>query len=349
MTNLKILSSPHIRDSKTINSIMRDVIFALTPALLGSLLFFSYRALVIMLISIISCVGFEYLYNRLLNKQQTISNLSCVVTGILLGFNIPVTAPVWLAVIGSAFAIIVVKMLFGGISKNITNPAASGTALLLAFFTNYMTRYVNPNGALDHTVNTLPIFRNVDKDLAFVKTSLSYLKDRDANVLKSVPITADFIGTTAGCIGTTSAILLIIGGCYLIYKRVITWHIPTSFILTVALLTFIFPTFDGISRTQFVMYNLFGGGLMLGAIFMATDYSTSPVTPLGRIIYGIGCGVLTVVIRYFSIYSDGVIFAILIMNFFTLFIDRHTIPTSFGKKNMLARVLERFKKGGERK
>lgn len=320
---------------------MRDVIIALVPALLGSVLFFSFRALIIVAVSVLSCVGFEFLYNLILKKPQTVGDLSAAVTGILLGFNMPVTVPLYLPVIGAAFAIPIVKMLYGGLGKNIANPALCGRIFLFLSFSSYMTKWVDANTAITKTVSSLPLFKNVD--VVSSATPLAYLKSGDLSGLKNIPISSAFIGTIGGCLGETSAILLIIGGLYLMYKHVITWHIPVSFIGTVALLTFLFPQINGMSRLSFMAYNLFSGGLMLGAFFMATDYATSPITPKGRIIYGIGCGAITVFIRFFGGYPEGVSFAILLMNFLTWFIDKHTIPTKFGGENKYARLFKKTK------
>ena len=328
MSNLfRVTSSPHIKSEKTVTSVMRDVIIALTPALLGGILFFSLRALVIVLISVASCVLFEFLYNLILKKEQHINDLSAVVTGMLIGFNLPVTVPVWLPVIASAFAIIVVKMLYGGIGKNIVNPALSGRIFVFISFSGLMTKWIPAGQTINKSVLSLPLFKNVD--VVSSATPLSYLKNGDASIVTDVPLINAFSGAVGGCIGETSAVLLIVGGIYLLYKKIINWHIPASFIGTVALVTFLFPTVADISRFEFMCYHLFSGGLMLGAIFMATDYATSPVTPVGRIIYGVGCGLITVFIRYFGGYPEGVSFAILLMNFLTWFIDKNTIPTKF--------------------
>ena len=320
---------------------MRDVIIALTPAMLGAILFFSFRALIIIAVSVLSCVLFEFLYDIIFKKGRTVNDLSAVVTGILLGFNMPVTVPIYLPVIGAAFAIIVVKMLYGGLGKNIANPALCGRIFLFLSFSSYMTTWIDASTAVNKTAASLPLFANVD--VVSSATPLSYLKNADASILSNVPLSSAFIGTVGGCLGETSAILLIIGGLYLLYKRVITWHIPVSYLGTVAVITFIFPHMTNITRLQFMSYNLFCGGLMLGAIFMATDYATSPVTPKGRIIYGIGCGLLTVFIRYFGGYPEGVSFAILLMNFLTWFIDKHTIPTKFGGENKYAKYFKKAK------
>lgn len=339
---LRVSSSPHIKDEKTVTSVMRDVIIALTPALLGSILFFSFRALVIVLISVLSCVLFEFLYNLALKKKQTIGDLSAVVTGILIAFNLPVAAPIWLPVIAAAFAIIVVKMLYGGIGKNIVNPALAGRIFVFLSFSGLMSDvWVSSGAFFNKTAQKIPLFANVD--VVSSATPLSYLKEGNAAITNDIPLFNAFAGTIGGCIGETSAILLIIGGLYLIYKKIITWHIPVSFLGTVAVITFLFPNISDISRFEFTAYHLFSGGLMLGAIFMATDYATSPVTPLGRIIYGVGCGLITIFIRYFGGYPEGVSFAILLMNFLTWFIDKNTIPTKFGGETKYAKLISRIK------
>lgn len=336
MSNLyRVTSSPHLKDDRTVTTIMRDVLIALTPALLGSVLFFSFRALFIVAISVLSCVLFEFLYNLIFKKKQTIGDLSAAVTGMLLGFNLPVTVPLWLPVIGAAFAILVVKMLYGGIGKNIVNPALAGRIFIFISFADLMTKWVPAGKA------SIPLFANVD--VVSCATPLSYLKTGNASILNDIPLANAFSGITGGCIGETSAILLIVGGIYLLYRKVITWHIPVSFLGTVAVLTFLFPNAHDIPRLELVGYHLFSGGLMLAAIFMATDYATSPVTPKGRIIYGIGCGLITVVIRYFGGYPEGVSFAILLMNFLSWFIDKNTIPTKFGGENKYAGFIDKIK------
>ena len=333
---LQVSSSPHVKSPRTTQTVMRDVLIALLPALIGSVIFFTFRALVIVAVSVASCVLFEYLYNLIFKKPQTVGDLSAVVTGVLLGFNMPVTVPIYLPVIGAAFAIIVVKMLYGGLGKNVANPALCGRIFLFLSFSSYMTRWVDAQTGI--SFKTLPLFANVD--VVSSATPLSYLKT-GAAIPQS--ISSAFIGTVGGCLGETSAVLLIIGGLYLLYKKVITWHIPVAYIGTVAIITFLLPHVDAYSRLQFMGYNLFSGGLMLGAIFMATDYATSPITPKGRLIYGVGCGLITVFIRYFGGYPEGVSFAILLMNFMTWFIDKHTIPVQFGGESRYAKLFKKTK------
>ena len=340
-----VTPSPHIKDIRTTQTVMRDVIIALCPALIASVIFFSFRALVIVGISVVSCVAFEFLYNLIFKKKQSVTDLSAIVTGMLLGFNLPVSAPVWLPIIGAAFAILVVKMLYGGLGKNIVNPALAGRIFLFLSFSGFMTKWVPANTAVNHSASSLPLFSNVGADVVSTATPLQYLKNGDITISNHVSLPNAFLGNMPGCIGETSAVLLIIGGLYLLYKRVITWHIPVSMIGTVALVTFLLPTYDGISRLQFMSYHLLSGGLILGAIFMATDYATSPVTPKGRIIYGIGIGLITVFIRYFGGYPEGVSFAILLMNFFVWFIDKNTIPERFGGEKKYGKLISKlFKK-----
>ncbi len=338
-----VTSSPHIKDSKTTQTVMRDVIIALTPAFIGSILFFSFRAVVIVAIAVASCVLFEFLYNLVFKRTQTIGDLSAVVTGMLIGFNVPVSVPIWLPIIASAFAIIVAKMLYGGLGKNIVNPALTGRIFLLLSFSNYMTVWINPNSALNHTASALPLFKNISSDIISSATPLSYLQGADSKIIYDYPLQTAIIGNIPGCLGETSAILLIIGGIYLLYKKVITWHIPVSILGTVAILTFLFPQFDGINRFQFMSYSLLSGGLILASAFMATDYATSPVTPSGRVIYGICIGAITVFIRYFGGYPEGVSFAILLMNFFVWFIDKNTIPTKFGGEKKYEKLFRKSK------
>lgn len=316
MNKLIVSSSPHSKDHRNVSAIMGCVLIALAPAAAGAVIYFKWKALFLMLISILSCVLFEYLFNLLAKKKQTLYDCSAIVTGLLLAFNLPVTAPLWLPPIGALFSIFVVKMLFGGLGKNLFNPALAGRAFLMLSFTPYMVgQWTRP-------------FDGVS-----TATPLSYLKNASGEL---VTITNKFtvadcaLGNIGGCLGETSALLLLIGGLYLLYKRVITWHIPVSFIGTVAIITLMFPRFNDINAYQYMQYHIFSGGLFLGAFFMATDYSTSPITRMGRILYGIGCGLLTVFIRYFGGYPEGVSFAILIMNCFATYLDHKTIPNVFG-------------------
>ncbi len=330
MEKLLVSSSPHVKSQRTTHFFMQDVILALMPVLIMGVVFFSYRALVVVSLSVVSCVFFEALYNKILKMPSTIKDGSAVVTGLILGLNLPVTIPVYLPIIGAAFAIIVVKMLYGGLGKNIVNPAAAARIFLFICYSKSMSTWVAPVTELGQNAADLSLFANVD--LVSTATPLTYLKDagRIVSLAANYSLMDLFIGRVGGCIGETCAILLILGGLFLLARKVITWHIPVSFIGTVALLTFVFPKYTTISRVDFMLYHLLSGGLLLGAIYMATDFATSPTTRLGRIIYGCGCGVLTVIIRYFGGYPEGVSFAILIMNFFAWYIDQRTMPKKFG-------------------
>ncbi len=317
MNDLIVSSSPHSKDHRTVRSMMAYVLIALSPAVAASVIYFKWRALLLIAISVFSCVFFEFIYNLLMKRKQTISDLSAIITGVLLAFTLPVSTPLWLPPIGALFAIIVVKMLFGGLGKNIFNPAAAGHLFLLLIFSNFMTgRWTTPFDSVS-SATPLEYLKNASGELVTIGDKFS--------------IFDCMVGNVAGCLGETSAVLLLLGGLYLIYKRVITWHISVSFIGTVAAVTFLFPRFNDISAFQFMQYHLFSGGLFLAAFFMATDYSSAPITPLGRIIYGIGCGLITILIRYFGGHPEGVTFALLIMNGFARFLDTKTIPKSFGR------------------
>ena len=257
---------------------------------------------------------------KLLHKPTSIGDLSAVVTGILLAFNVPVSAPIWMPVIGGAFSVIIVKMLFGGIGKNFMNPALAGRAFMMASWPAFMTTWTRPGVEL-------PLFGNVTvTDAMSTATPLAQLKTGalpDANVLDL------FLGQTGGVIGETSVLALLLGGAYLVWRKVITINIPVAYILTVAVLTFLFPL-GGQGHFAWMISQVLSGGLMLGAIFMATDYVTSPVTPKGQVIFGIGCGLLTVFIRYFGGLPEGVSYSILIMNTLVWAIDKATHPRKFG-------------------
>ena len=320
LSKVVVTSSPHIKAADDTRSLMADVCLALLPALVVSVLTFGPRALVLTVATVISCVFFEWLYNKLLHQPSTIGDLSAVVTGILLAFNIPVAAPIWMPVIGGAFSVIVVKMLFGGIGKNFMNPALAGRAFMLASWPALMTVWTRPGAEL-------PLFGNVTvTDAISTATPLASLK---GGALPEADVLRLFLGQTGGVIGETSAFALLIGGAYLIYRKVITINIPAAYILTVAVLTFLFPM-GGQERFEWMLSQILSGGLMLGAIFMATDYVTSPVTPNGQIIFGIGCGLLTVFIRYFGGLPEGVSYSILLMNTLVWVIDKKTHPRKFG-------------------
>ena len=314
---LTISSSPHVHAPITTKTIMRDVLIALAPALIGSVVFFGFRALAVTLVSVAAAVGFEWLWCRLMKCDDKTYDLSAVVTGVLLAFVCPPTIPYWIIIMGDLFAIVLVKMLFGGIGKNFVNPALAGRAFMfswpVAMSTWVKVGFENAAGLVDTT------------DAVTAATPLSYMHQGQ---LPDVSVLDAFLGNVGGCIGETSALLLLIGLLYLLVRRVLTLRIPLTYIGTVALLAFLFPM--GHDRLQWMAYQLFTGGLMLGAIFMATDYVTSPVTRLGQIIYGMGCGALTILIRYFGGYNEGVSYAILVMNCCVVLLDRVGRPTKFG-------------------
>ena len=315
---LTISSSPHVHSPVTTRTIMRDVLIALAPALVGAVYYFGFRALMVTLVSVAACVFFEWGYCKLAKVNCKVYDSSAVVTGVLLAFVCPVTIPYWTIIIGDFFAIIVVKMLFGGVGRNIVNPALAGRAFMMSWavlMTNWVTvGFHNAAGLLD---------------TADAVTSATPLATMHQGVLpRGVSVLDMFLGNIGGCMGETSALLLLLGLVYLLVRKIISLRIPVAFIGTVAVLTFLFPR--GNDRLAWMASQLCCGGLMLGAIFMATDYVTSPVTKLGQVVYGIGCGVLTVVIRYFGSYPEGVSYAILIMNCCVVLLDRIGRPKKFG-------------------
>lgn len=308
MANFVVSGTPHVRSKESIQSIMRDVIIALVPATAAGIYYFGLRALILIVAAIISAVFFEWLYEKITKKPVTINDLSAVVTGLLLAMNLPASAPVWVAIVGSAFAIIFAKQLFGGLGQNFINPALAGRAFLLASYPTEMTTWVVPNG--------------LAADAATYATPLAQLKNGtlDASLGQLV------MGQVGGTIGETCAIALIIGGIYLLYKHVISWKIPVIYIATV----FILFAVIGRHGMRMPVQEIFAGGVMLGGIFMATDYASSPVTPKGQIIFAVGAGLLTYLIRTFGGYPEGVSYSILIMNCCVPLIERFTEPTIFG-------------------
>jgi electron transport complex protein RnfD len=294
---------------------MRDVLIALTPALLGSIYFFGLQALLVTLVSAAACVFFEWAYCRITKTNCKIYDLSAVVTGVLIAFVCPPTIPIWTILIGDFFAIILVKALFGGIGRNIVNPALAARAFLFSYPV-LMTHWTDPG-----LQNILWIPDAV--------SSATPLASMHQGVLpENVTILDMFLGNIGGCIGETSALLLLVGFVYLLIRKVVHLRIPVAFIGTVAVLTFLFPM--GNDRLTWMLAQLLSGGLMLGAMFMATDYVTSPVTKLGQVCFGIGCGLITVIIRYFGGYPEGVSYAILIMNCCVVLFDRIGRPKKFG-------------------
>jgi len=312
MPKLTVSSSPHIRAAQNTASIMRDVIIALLPAMAVGCVMFGLNALLLICVSVVSCVFFEWGYRKLMKKSNTISDCSAAVTGVLMACCLPPAAPLWLPIIGAFFAIVIVKQLYGGIGKNFVNPALAARAFLFSWAV-LMTTWTAPNFVYG-------------ADVVTSATPMSFL--HQGTLPQGISWQGAFLGTIGGSLGEVSALALLLGGAYLVYRKVISLRIPVSYILTVAVITLVFSR--GNDHIQWMLYNVFSGGLMLGAIFMATDYATSPITEKGQIIYGIGCGCITILIRYFGGYPEGVSYAILIMNVCVWLIDRYTLPRRFG-------------------
>jgi electron transport complex protein RnfD len=306
--NLIVTVSPHLSSGESVNKVMWAVVIALLPAFIGSYFFFGIKAVYITLVSVVTAVILEAVSYKLMRRPVTVTDGSAVITGMLLAFNLPPTVPLWIPVLGSAVAILIAKVPFGGLGQNIFNPALVGRAFLLAAYPVQMTDWISSR------------FEKV-VDISTYATPLGIIKEK---LSESVPSYFNmFIGNHGGCIGETSALLLILGGIYLLVRKIITWHIPVTYILTVCLLTWV------LGRDP--LFNVLAGGLMLGAIYMATDMVTSPVTNKGMIIFAIGCGVMTVIIRLFGNYPEGVSYSILLMNACTPLIDRYAKPKKFGK------------------
>lgn len=299
---LHISVSPHIHSKNSTQRIMLDVLISLLPATIAGIVIFGLNALLVIAVCVAVCVLGEFVFNKITKKPLTISDLSAAVTGLLLALNLPANVPLWQAGVGSLFAIIIVKCIFGGIGRNVVNPAITGRVFMLVAFSS-MTKAAFP---LDSTAGATP--------LAEIVTG------------KEVILTDLLLGNVGGAIGETCKVALLIGGVYLLVRRVITWHIPVAFIGTTFIFTLAVHEFDFMLALSLIL----SGGLLLGAFFMATDYVTSPTTPLGKIIFGIGAGLITVLIREWGIYPEGVSFAILIMNILNPYIDMLTARKLFG-------------------
>ena len=308
---LIVSSSPHMVTKTDTSKIMGTVLIALLPAFAVGIYQFGFRVVTLTAVFVASCVLFEYLYNKITKKPQTVGDLSAVLTGVLLAFNCPSSLPYEIAIVGSFAAIVVIKQLFGGIGQNLVNPAVTARVFMFIAFATPMTSWPTPRGghatgaAIDATTSATPlgVLSHSDYDLAAVaKAGYSNLDL--------------FLGNVGGCIGEVSALAILIGGLFLIWKKVISPIIPVTFIATVFVLGLIWGGFDG------ALFHILAGGLMLGAFFCATDYVTSPTLPLGKVIFGIGCGLFTMLIRIFASYPEGVSFAILLMNILTPYIDK---------------------------
>ena len=302
MNNMTVSFAPHIRENTSTTRIMLDVLIALAPAFIASILIFGGRSALVVGVCVASCVFFEWLFQKITRRKSTINDLSACITGVLLAFNLPHTIVLWQAIFGSAVAIILVKQLFGGIGKNFANPAITARIVMFISFPATMSAWTQMPDAVTSA------------------TPLSLIQSGD---LVYLPGMMDmFLGIRGGSLGETSALALLLGGAYLLFRRVITWHIPVTFIGTV----FVFTALLG----QQPSYQILAGGLILGAFFMATDYPTSPQTAKGRIIFGVGAGLLTVLIRVYGSYPEGVSFAILFMNVLVPFINKFTMTKPLG-------------------
>ena len=319
---LIVSSSPHVRTNKDTSYIMKQVVIALLPATLAALFFFRLSALNVIFFCVTGSVGAEFLCQKISKQESTIGDFSAVVTGLLLAFNVPASLPWWMCLLGAAFAIIVVKMVFGGIGNNFVNPALAARAFLLASFPVAMTLWTRTG------VNWVS---SGNIDAYTTATPLSFLKAGSNGVSSladsGISISNMLIGNIGGCIGETSAVLIILGGLYLMYKGIINYVIPTFYICTVAILMFILGGFN----FTFVIYELLAGGLMFGAFFMLTDYTTSPMTKKGQIIYAVLAGLITTVIRLYGGYPEGVSYSILLVNIMTPLIDKYTKTKVFGE------------------
>lgn len=303
MSQLHISSSPHIHSQKTTSKIMLDVIIALMPATIAGFIIFGLKALSVVMMCIAVCVISEIIFNKIVKKEDTTSDLSAVVTGLLLGLNLPADTPLWQAAVGSIFAIVLVKCMFGGIGCNLVNPAITARVFMLVAFGSL----AKPSFPVDSVATATPLV-----DLAEGE---------------SVDLLDLFLGNIGGAIGETCKLALLVGGIYLILRRVIYWHLPVTYIGTVFVLSFLIKDFSLIAALSQVL----SGGLIIGAFFMATDYVTSPATPKGKVIFGVGAGIITVLIRFWGVYPEGVSFAILLMNILNPYINVWSRRKLFGR------------------
>lgn len=316
-SNLVVSSAPHIVSPVDTTKIMLMVMLALTPSLLVSVYVFGFRVITLTAVTMASAVFFEWAWNKLMHKTQTVGDLSAALTGMLLAMNFPSGLPYWIAVLGSLIAIIVVKQLFGGIGKNIVNPAITARVVLFISFATEMTTWTVPKGAVDVTSTATP---------------LGILAEGGAELPSNMSL---FLGFVGGSMGEVSAVALLIGGLFLIWKKVISPIIPACFIGTVFVFAAVYYGVTGGNAIEMAIFHVLAGGVMLGAFFMATDYVTSPLLPTGKIIFGIGCGLITMVIRLFGSYPEGVSFSILLMNCLTPLINDFCQKRMYGgaKKN----------------
>ena len=313
MNKLSVSPSPHIRSGATTSRIMLDVLIALVPAFIASVLIFGPRAALVTAVCVAACVFFEWGFQKITKRPNTVGDYSACITGVLLAFNLPVTIPLWQAVFGCFIAIILVKQLFGGLGKNFANPAITARIVMFLAFSVSMTNWYSPYEST--SIWVYPI------DGVAGATPLALM---NSGYIESLPsVLQMFLGVRGGSLGETGNLALLIGGIYLVFRKVITWHAPVSFIVVVFGLSALIG--------QDPVYHLFAGGLFLGAIFMSTDYVTTPYTNMGRLVFGIGAGLLTVLFRIYSSYPEGVSFAILLMNILTPYINRFTETRPLGR------------------
>ena len=311
MKKLVVSTSPHIYSNITTQKIMGDVLIALSPAVIASVVLFGMRALLLLAVCVCTCVVSEFLFNLAVKKKQTVSDLSACVTGTLLALSLPATTNVWQCIVGSVFAIVIVKCVFGGIGSNFANPAVTARVFMLVAFTSSVAG------------GTVANFHNAD--LVAGATPLAAIK---AGAEASLPTLTDMLlGNRAGAIGETCAIALIIGGIYLIARKVINWQTPVIFIGTVFVLSLLIK-----QDVTMALYQVLGGGVVIGAFFMATDYSTTPINKVGKMVFAFGCGLITVLIRFWGSYPEGVSFAILLMNILSPYIEKLCAKKPLGKE-----------------
>lgn len=315
---LNVSSSPHVRDHSSTKSIMRDVVIALLPAALVGIYNFRLSAVLVILTTCVTCMLSEYIWQKCMKQPVTTGDFSALLTGLLLALNLPATIPLWMCVVGGVFAIIVAKQMFGGLGQNFMNPALAGRCFMMLSFSSAMTSFTVKKGAA--------YMYGVAVDATSSATPLAQVKEGGLPDLKAM-----FLGTTTGTIGETSVAALLIGAIYLLVKRIIDWKIPVVYILTFSVFDIVYQMAAGNAAYPLV-YELCGGGLILGAFFMATDYVTSPITAKGKVIYGILLGLLTGLFRFFGESAEGVSFAIIIANVCVPLIERWTVPKPFGKE-----------------
>ena len=311
MERLYVSASPHLRTTRNVKMIMLDVIISLIPAIIASAVIFGVRSLLIIGVTVLSCVIAEYISRKVMKRENSIGDLSAVVTGILLAFNLPVSINPLIAVLGSIVAIVIVKQMFGGIGQNFVNPALAGRIVLMVSFPTFMTTFSKPMYYLSQNADAIT-----------TATPLALIKGSSMEMLPSY--IDMFLGMRAGCLGETCSIALILGGIYLVIRKVIKPAIPLSFTITVFILSWLL----GVDP----IFSVLSGGVLLGAIFMATDYTTSPLTFIGKIIFGIGCGGVTVLIRQYDVLPEGVSYSIVLMNILVPYIEKLTKPRAFGQE-----------------